>query len=228
METVVSKDGTKIEYDRYGEGPPPLILVSGATATRAMEAPFAEFISDHFTVFTYDRRGRVDSGDTAPYAVEREIEDIAALISEAGGSAFVFGHSSGGVLALRAAALSLPIPKLAVYEPPFVVDDSRPAVPENYVEHLDSLIAEGRKGDALAYFMTEAIGTPEEFVEQLKGAPFWGTSESVAHTIPYDGRVMGDAMSGKPLAKNPWDFIEVPTLVMDGGASEGWIREGAK
>ena len=226
METVISKDGTTIAFDRYGEGPP-LILVSGATATRAMEKPFAEAISAHFTVFAYDRRGRIDSGDTAPYAVEREIEDIEALI-EAGGSAFVFGHSSGGVLALRAAASGLPIPKLAVYEPPFIVDDSRPPLPEDYVEHLDHLIAEGRKGDALAYFMTKAVGTPEEFVAQLRDAPFWKASENVAHTIPYDGRVMGDTMSGKPLSKSPWDSIEVPTLVMDGGASQGWIRNGAR
>lgn len=227
MEKVVSKDGTPIAFDRYGEGPS-LILVSGATATRAMEASFAEAISGHFTVYAYDRRGRVDSGDTAPYAVEREIEDLEALIEKAGGSAFVFGHSSGGVLALRAAANGLAIPKLAVYEPPFIVDDSRPPVPDDYVEHLDQLISEGRKGDALAYFMTAAVGTPEEFVEQLREAPFWETSERAANTIPYDGRVMGGTTSGKPLASSPWDSIEVPALVMDGGASEGWIRNGAR
>ena len=227
VETVVSKDGTTIAFDRYGEGPP-LILVSGATATRAAETTFAQTISEHFTVFAYDRRGRVDSGDTQPYAVEREIEDLEALIEEAGGSAFVFGHSSGGVLALRAAANGLEIPKLAVYEPPFIVDDSRPPVPNDYVEHLDQLISEGRKGAALAYFMTTAVGTPEEFIEQIRSAPFWSMSESVAHTIPYDGRVMGGTMSGKPLSESPWDSIKIPTLVMDGGASEGWIRNGVR
>lgn len=184
--------------------------------------------SGHFTVYAYDRRGRGDSTDTHPYAHEKEIEDLDALIEEAGGSAFVFGHSSGGVLALRAAASGLLIPRLAVYEPPFIVDDSRPAVPDDYVETLDRLIYEGRKADALAYFMTAAVGTPEELVEELRSAPFWQTSESVAHTIPYDGRIMGDTMSGKPLAKSPWEYIEIPTLEMNGGASESWIHEGAR
>lgn len=227
METVVSKDGTTIAFDRYGGGPP-LILVSGATATRAAETSLAETMSEDFTVLSYDRRGRGDSGDTLPYAVEREMEDLEALINEAGGSAFVFGHSSGGVLALRATASGLEIPKLAVYEPPFIVDNSRPSVPDDYVEHLDHLIAEGRKDDALEYFMTKAVGIPEEYIEQMKAAPFWEMSKSVAHTIPYDGRVMGNTMSGKPLSKEPWDSIEAPTLVIDGGASEAWMRHGAR
>jgi len=136
METVVSKDGTIIAFDRYGGGPP-LILVSGATATRAAETSLAETMSGDFTVLSYDRRGRGDSGDTLPYAVEREMEDLEALINEAGGSAFVFGHSSGGVLALRAATSGLEILKLAVYEPPFIVDNSRTSVPDDYVAHLE-------------------------------------------------------------------------------------------
>lgn len=227
METVTSQDGTTIAFDMYGEGPS-LILVSGATATRAMEVSLAETVSEHFTVFAYDRRGRADSGDTAPCMVEKEIEDIGTLITYAGGSAFVFGHSSGAVLAVRAAASGLSIPKLAVYEPPFIVDDSRPPAPDDYLEHFDRLISEGRRGDALAYFMTAAVGTREESVAQPRSAPFWESSESVAHAIPYDGRTMSDATSGKPLASDPWGTIEIPTLVMDGGASEDWIRNGSR
>src|SRR5438105_14439971 len=132
MEKVVSKDGTVIAFDKSGQGPP-LILVVGANATRLDEASLASALAPHFSVFAYDRRGRGDSSDTAPYAVEREVEDIEALINEAGGSAFVFGHSSGAVLALEAARL-LPtkITKLALYEPPFVIDDSRRPAPEDY------------------------------------------------------------------------------------------------
>src|SRR6266516_6708 len=137
MRNVRSSDGTSIAFDRSGQGPA-LILVAGATATREAEAAISAHLSPHFTVFAYDRRGRGDSGDTLPYAVEREVEDIQALITEAGGSAFVFGHSSGAILALDAARLPAPsITKLSVYEPPFIVDDSHAPLPEDYVNHLD-------------------------------------------------------------------------------------------
>src|ERR1700675_2555861 len=151
-DTVRSKDGTTIAYDRSGDGPP-LILVSGAMGTKAHAVELASQLAPTFTVFTYDRRGRGDSGDTEPYAVEREIEDLEAVIGAAGGSAFVYGHSSGAVLALRAAAAGLDIPKLALHEPPFIVDDSHAPVPDDVVEHLDELIAADKPGDAVAYFM---------------------------------------------------------------------------
>src|SRR5438552_8556454 len=162
MRKVISRDGTPIAFDQSGQGPA-LILVAGATATRLSEASLATVLAPHFTVFAYDRRGRGESGDTAPYAVEREVEDLDALINEAGGSAFVFGHSSGAVLALEAARL-LPtkITKLAVYEPPFIVDDSRPPVPENYVTRLTELISSGRRGEAVEYYMTRALRVPVE------------------------------------------------------------------
>jgi len=227
MNTVTSRDGTKIAFDRWGEGPA-LILVGGATATRAASAQSAEDLAKQFTVYTYDRRGRGDSGDTAPYAVEREIEDLDAIIGEAGGSANVFGHSSGAVLALRAAAAGLDIPKLAVYEPPFITDDSRAPVLDDFVEHLDELTAEGRRDDAVAYFMRAAVGIPDEFIEQMKDSPMWEPSVEVAHTLAYDGRIMGDTMSGKPLSAEPWASIAIPTLVMYGGASEPFMHNGAK
>src|SRR5512137_163645 len=147
MQKVTSKDGTAIAFDKTGQGPA-IILVGGALSDRSAAVPLASLLAPHFTVFAYDRRGRGDSGDTAPYAVEREVEDIDALIDTAGGSAFVFGHSSGAVLALEAArGLSHKIPRLALYEPPFIVDDSRPPMPEDFRARLQGLLAEGRRGD---------------------------------------------------------------------------------
>src|SRR5438552_7726832 len=168
MRTVISKDGTAIAFDQSGQGPA-LILVAGATATRVAEAELSAHLAPHFTVFAYDRRGRGESGDTAPYAVEREVEDIEALINEAGGSAFVFGHSSGAVLALEAARrLATKITKLAVYEPPFIVDDSRPPLPEDYVTQLTELVSSGRRSEAVEYFMTKAVGVPVQEVAQMR------------------------------------------------------------
>ena len=225
--TLTSRDGTRIAYDRAGTGPA-LILVGGATADRTAAASLLPVLAERFTVVAYDRRGRGDSGDTAPYAVEREIEDLAALVDAAGGSAFVFGHSSGAVLALRAVAAGLPIAKLAVYEPPFILDDSRPPIPDDYVAHLDALSAAGKREDALAYFMTTAIGIPAEFVEQMRGTPMFESSAKAAHTIAYDGRIMGDTMWGRPLSPEPWRSITIPTLVMDGGASPAWMHAAAR
>jgi pimeloyl-ACP methyl ester carboxylesterase len=160
MNTMHSKDGTTIVYDRSGEGPE-LILVNGALSTRADAARAAERLGRHFTVFVYDRRGRGNSGDTAPYAVEREVEDLDALITEAGGSAFVFGHSSGAILALDAARLltSTRLRKLAVYEPPLMINESHPRLPEDYVTHLNKLIAAGQRSEAIVYFMSVASGS---------------------------------------------------------------------
>ncbi len=228
MRVVISKDGTPIAFDQSGRGPA-IILVAGATATRLAEASLAAALAPHFTVFAYDRRGRGESGDTAPYAVEREVEDIEALINEAGGKAFVFGHSSGAVLALEAARL-LPdkIKKLALYEPPFIIDDSRPPVPQDYVSHLNELIAAGRRGEAVEYFMTGAMLVPAEMVAQMRNMPMWPQIEAVAHTIPYDGTIMGDTMSGNPSTLKKWASVAVPTLVMVGGASHPFFHNGTR
>ena len=228
MRKVISKDGTPIAFDQSGQGPA-VILVASATATRLAEASLAATLAPHFTVFAYDRRGRGESGDTAPYAVEREVEDLEALINEAGGSAFVFGHSSGGVLALEAARL-LPgkIEKLALYEPPFIIDDSRPPVPQDYVPHLNELIAAGRRGEAVEYFLTDAMLVPAEMVAQMRNTPMWPQIEAVAHTIPYDGTIMGDTMSGNPSTLRKWASVTVPTLVMVGGASPAFFHNGTQ
>ncbi len=230
MNTVTSKDGTSIAFDRSGEGAA-VILVGGAIQHRAIDpstARLAELLSSTFTVVHYDRRGRGDSGDTAPYAVEREIEDIDALIQDAGGSASLFGMSSGAVLSLDAADRGLGITKLALYEPPLMVDDSRPPVPQDYRERLSAMLSEGRRGDAVELFMTEAVGLPAEAVSPMRGAPFWPGLESVAHTLPYDDAIMGDLTSGKPLPAARWARVTIPTLVIDGGESPAWARNAVQ
>ncbi len=229
MNTARSKDGTTIVYDRVGEGPA-LILVTGATATRADAVHAAESLGRYFTVFAYDRRGRGDSGDTAPYAVEREIEDIDALITEAGGSAFVFGHSSGAILALDAARViaDTRLTKLAVYEPPLMVAEHHPRLPKDYVEHLNALIADGRRGEAVEYFMTAAIGIPPEAVAQMRQSPMWPKLEAVAPTIAYDGAITIDTSVGSPLPLKKWASIQIPVLVMSGGKSFPFMPEAAQ
>jgi pimeloyl-ACP methyl ester carboxylesterase len=228
-EFVTSKDGTRIAFDRTGEGPP-VILVSGALGNRSFPHPLGGLLAPHHTVVVYDRRGRNESGDTPPYATHREIEDIDALISEAGGDANVFGMSSGAVLALEAAASGLAVKKLVLYEPPLIVDDSRPPVPEDYVPHIKELIAKGRRGDAVEYFLTAAVRVPTEFVAGMRAEPMWPGMEAVAHTIPFDGAIMEGLMSGRPLPADRvkrWASYTEPTLVVDGGASEQFMHRGA-
>ena len=227
MRKVVSKDGTAIAFDKTGQGPA-IILVGGALSARSAAAPLALLLAARFTVFAYDRRGRGDSGDTAPYAVECEVEDIDALIKEAGGTAFVLGHSSGAVLALEAAARGLAITRLALFEPPFIVDDSRPPVPNDYVAQVNELVSAGRRGDAVEFFMTQAVGVPDDLVAQMRGMPMWAAMEKVAHTLAYDGKIMGDNMAGHSLQANQWASVTIPTLVMDGGASPVWMRNAAR
>jgi pimeloyl-ACP methyl ester carboxylesterase len=197
-----------------------------------MFTQLAALLASHFTVFNYDRRGRGDSGDTAPYAVEREIEDIEALINEADGSAFVYGISSGAVLALEAARkFPAKVKKLALYEPPFIVDDSRPPLPEDYVKQLNAAIAAGKRGDAVEVFMMKALLIPAEYLEPMRNDPSWADMEKVAHTLAYDGTIMGDTMSSKPLPTNKtkqWASATMPTLVMDGEKSEAYFHDAAQ
>ena len=227
MGMIFSKDGTKIAYDKTGQGPP-LIIVAGAFQGRMAMAAYAEPLSKHFTVYNYDRRGRGESGDTQPYAIKREIEDIDALIQEAGRSAFVFGGSSGGVLTLDAAAHGSNLTKLAVYEPPFVVDDSREPVPENMVEQLKDLIASGRKGDAAELFMTKGSLMPVDMVAGMRTQPFWTEVEAVAHTLVYDAMIMDGTMRGAPLPTERWSAVSIPTLVIYGGDGPAWSRNAAE
>lgn len=230
MGTIHSADGTPIAFDSWGNGQS-LIMVDGATGYRAVSqlpGQVAELLGTEFRVYAYDRRGRGESGDTAPYAPQREIEDLAAVIEEAGAPALVCGFSSGAVLALDAAATGLPIQKLALFEPPFVVDDSRAPLPADYVDRLDAAIAGGRPGDAAEIFLTAAIGLPAEAVGGMRQSPFWPALEAVAHTIAYDGRIMGSTMSGEPLPTDRWAALTVPTLIMYGNGTEPWLITAAR
>lgn len=228
----MSADGTIIAFNAWGslnEGEP-LIIIDGATAYPAINPTNEELgrrLSDEFRTYAYDRRGRGDSTDTAPYAIAREIEDLAALIDVAGGTATVFGWSSGGVLALDAAAAGLPISRLVVFEPPFVVDGSRPPLPADYVERLDAAVADGRPGDAAELFLTAAAGLPPEAVAGVRQSEFWPVMEAVAPTIAYDGRIMGTTMSGHPLPRDRWASISMPTLVLYGNQTFPFIVPSA-
>ena len=217
MKKVQSVDGTIIAYDQVGSGPA-LILVDGALGSRAfgfME-PLAALLAPHFTVFTYDRRGRGESTDTQPFAVEREIEDIEALINEAGGEAFLYGISSGAALALEATIkLGHKVKKLALYEAPYDSDDARQQAFRTYRKQLVEVLAEGRRGDALGLFMM-FVGMPPEHLEGARKLPMWPMWEAVAHTLPYDAAALGEDGS-VPTEKAA--RVTVPTLVMDGSAS---------
>lgn len=222
MDRVRSADGTVIAFERLGGGPP-IILVSGASTSRTVHVSLAELLAADLTVSNYDRRGRGDSGDTSPYAVEREIEDLSAVITAAGGSAAVFGNSSGAVLALRAAAAGLPITNLALWDPPFFVDPDAPRRQQEYLSGLRELLAAGRRGDAMALFMT-TIGLPEERIAGMRRAPTWSGLEAVAPTLVYDAMVMGDSTVPDNLAAS----VTIPTLVLTGGDSGAWADNAAR
>ena len=219
---VTSADGTPIAFERLGDGQP-VIVVGGATCDRAKTRPTAEELAKHFTVFNYDRRGRGDSGDTAPYTVEREIEDIGAIIAEAGGTASVYGHSSGAGLALHAAAHGLPITKLVLHEPPYVPDgEEERQISQEYGENLKSLLAEARRGDAVELFMT-TVGMPAEMVGQMRNESWWAGLEAIAPTLAYDSEVMGDISRGGTIPADQASSVTNPALVLCGGASPAWM-----
>ena len=220
MESVASKDGTEIAIERSGSGPP-VVLVAGASCDRMVHADLAKCLAENFTVFNYDRRGRGDSGDTLPYAVEREIEDLAAVVDVAG-DATVFGNSSGAILALRSAAAGVPMTQLALWEPPFGIDEGASARHRAYVTELTDLLDSGRNGDAMALFL-RSVGAPEAAIEGMRQAPTWPASEAIAPTLAYDAAVMGNnTLPGEELSA-----VMVPTLVLDGSATGPWAADSA-
>jgi pimeloyl-ACP methyl ester carboxylesterase len=229
MEEARSRDGTTIAFDRLGEGPP-LILVFGAFSYRKFpkSVELAELLAERFTVLNYDRRGRGDSGDTKPYTVQREIEDLEALIEAAGGSAHLWGWSSGAVLALRAAASGLAVKKVIAYDPIFLVDEEGSLPPPDFAERLDEMVAEDRRGEAAKYFMTEAMGVPRFFVGAMRLLPMWSRLKRVAHTLPYDFAVTRDTVTGRPPVAEDWASLTVPTLVMHGAKAPERLRKGAE
>jgi pimeloyl-ACP methyl ester carboxylesterase len=223
MEQVTSKDGTTIAFDRLGQGPA-VILVSGGSVDRSSLAALADLLAQHFTVFNYDRRGRGPSGDTPPYAVEREVEDIDAVVEAAGGSAYLFGSSSGAALALEAAR-QLPnrITKLALWEPPYI-PEGFPRPPADTAKTFSDLVAAGKRGDAAEYFMAKVVGMPPEFVAQARSSSWWPAQEALAHTLAYDATIMGDYSLPTERAAQ----VTIPTLVLDGGASFPFLHPTAQ
>jgi pimeloyl-ACP methyl ester carboxylesterase len=230
MSTVTSKDGTKIAFDKVGSGPA-VILVNGAMSYRAFDptlAQVAELLGKDFTVYNYDRRGKGESSDTKPFIKQREIEDIQALVGDAGGVAMLFGISSGGAIALETAAVTPGVTKVFVYEVPFIVDDSRESL-ENYEEHTNKLVAEGKLDELVEYFMTTVAGVPAEFVSGMKqDQGMWDGMKAIAPTIPYDAAFVGEFMQGKPLPADHWATAKAPVLVADGGASPTWLHKAAE
>jgi pimeloyl-ACP methyl ester carboxylesterase len=224
MSHVRSKDGTTIAYERSGSGAA-LILVDGALCSRTFgpSPKLAPLLARHFTVYTYDRRGRGKSGDTAPYSPAREVEDIAALVETAGGSASLLGLSSGGALALEAAASGLPIERLAAYEPPYV-DDRGQRGGALHEGRLACLLAAGNRGAAVKYFMKDMVGVPAPAVVMMRLMPWiWRKLEAVAHTLPYDAAVM----TAFRIPRARFASIGVPALVMNGAKSDARLREAA-
>lgn len=227
MATTTSADGTTIAYDRTGAGPA-LIVVAGAFSDRRSMAPYAAAFADDFSVYNYDRRGRGESGDTAPYAIAREVEDLAAMVEITGDDACVFAGSSGAALALDAVQAGVRIRKLALHEPPFVVDDSRPPVPDGLVADLSAMIAAGRRGDAAEAYLTVGAAMPAGDVAAMRAAPFWADGvEAVAHTLVYDAKIMDGTMRGQPLPADRWSRVRVPTLVTNGTGSYVWADAAA-
>ncbi len=216
--TVTSKDGTRIAYDKLGHGPA-VILVAGALCSRSFWSgpELAKLLAPRFTVYNYDRRGRGESGDTKPYAVEREIEDIEALIDEAGGSASLYGHSSGAALALEAAILlGYNIKKLALYDTPYNDASEAKLAWRAYIQQLTELLAADRRGDAIALFM-KYVRMPSDQIEAMRHAPAWPMLEALAPTLAYDhSAILGEDAS---VPTDRAASVDVPTLVMNGGAS---------
>jgi pimeloyl-ACP methyl ester carboxylesterase len=223
MSYANSADGTTIAYDRSGSGPP-VVLVGGAFGDRreATVAGLVEVLSPQFTVYNYDRRGRGESGDTQPYALQREIDDVASIIDVAGSGAMVFGGSSGGALALECVAAGLPISKLAVFEPPYVTDPASPPLPSE--AELRELVVAGRRGDAVELFLTKGAEMTSEAVAQLKASPFWPEVEAVAHTLAYEAAVVGAG----PVPVERFAVISVPTLVLYGTKSSRRMQDAAR
>jgi pimeloyl-ACP methyl ester carboxylesterase len=223
--SVSSADGTTIAFDRYGDGRP-VILIGGAYNDRSTVAGLAEAISSgDVGAVTYDRRGRgASTNNDSEFDPERELEDLSVMIEALGGSASVFGHSSGAVLALEAAMQRLPIERLAVYEPSYMVDGTRPFPPADIDERLCALVREERRDDAVVLFFTEAVGLATATVEGMRAAPVWGSLAAFAHTLPYDLAVH----HGYRLPTGRLAELELPLLALDGGESFPWIRATAR
>jgi pimeloyl-ACP methyl ester carboxylesterase len=219
---TLSRDGTPLAYQRTGQGPA-VVLVSGAMSTGGTVRPLAAALADRFEVLVYDRRGRGESGDTAPYAVDREVEDLAALIDVMGGEAALYGVSSGGALALRAAASGLPVRRVAVYEVPFALDDASAKSSAEYSAHLAEALGQGRRGDAVELFL-RLTGLAEEMIQRARQSPMWPGMEALAPSLAHDDAVMGDGRVPRDVLAS----LRVPVLSVAGSLSPAWMRTAAR
>jgi pimeloyl-ACP methyl ester carboxylesterase len=226
MNTVQSKDGTPIAYTKAGDGPP-VILVDGAACYRKFgpSTRLAKRLAGRFTVVTYDRRGRGDSGDNQPYAAEREIEDLQALIDHAGGPTHLFRVSSGAALALETAARGPGVSKLVLYEAPFTDDASRAAAANEYSALLSRLLAAGRRGNAVRLFLRRA-GIPGALITLMRILPMWSKLTAIAPTLAYDNAILRTAPPGQPLPAQRWTTVTIPVLCLAGGDSPACLRDG--
>lgn len=226
MQTITSADGTLIAYEKTGSGPA-IIVVSNVAEDHTGVAPLVETLSKDFTVLSFDRRGRGASGDPQPYDPAHEIEDIAALIDIAGGSAVLTSGSGGCAIVLDAAsALGDKVTGVCLFDPPFFVDDSRPPAPAEYVERVEELVAADKRSEAVEYVMTEVIGVPTEYIGPMKQDPSWEDMVRYAHTFAYEGHILRGLQDGKPLPSDRWS-IETPVGVAVGGDSEAYFRVAA-
>lgn len=218
---TTSLDGTSLAYDKTGSGPA-LVVIGGGPTTRAANSELAELLATSCTVYNYDRRGHGDSGDTESFTVDQEFQDVQAMLDVAGGQAAVFGSSGGAVIALQAAIRGLGITRLALWEPAYVVEGTRPPVPEDYATRLAELIASGRRSEAGEMFFADAVGLPQQFIDGMKASPFWPAIEAVAHTLVYDAQLMGDFA----VPVHQLRAFEIATLVLD-GATTPWLSTSA-
>jgi pimeloyl-ACP methyl ester carboxylesterase len=229
QKTATSKDGTLIAYEQTGAGPV-IILVSSALADRDGARRLARQLAPSFTVINYDRRGRGKSTNTEPYAVEREVEDLEALVNEAGGPVFLFGSSSGSVLALDGASrLGPKVKKLFLYEPPFIVDGSHPPIPDDLLQEITASLSTNNRDQAVALFFGKGMGIPAPGVTFMRLLmPAWSDMTKIAHTAPYDLMVLAGMQSGKPLPADRWTSATSPAIVAVGAKSEPFFHSGAK
>jgi pimeloyl-ACP methyl ester carboxylesterase len=233
MDTVISADGSRIAYDRTGSGPP-VILVGGALSYRrfTMFTRLAALLAPRCTVINYDRRGRGDSTAATPFdhdtAVQREIEDLAALIEAAGGAAALWGISSGGALALHATAAGIGVERLSVYEVPFMVVPGLPRPTRDYGDRLDELVDAGDRDGAVRHFMRNAVGVPAPVVAVMRCLPLWRGLRATAPTLPYDWAAVAAHMRGTPLDPADWSDVTVPVQVCHGARSPAVLRDGSR
>jgi pimeloyl-ACP methyl ester carboxylesterase len=229
QKTVKSKDGTLIAYEQTGAGPV-VILVSAALADRDGARRLARHLVSSFTVINYDRRGRGKSSDTQPYAIEREIEDLEALATAAGQPVFLFGSSSGSVLALDAGSrFGARVKKLFLYEPPFIVDASHAPIPDSLQNEIEDAVAANKRGEAVGLFFHKGMGIPAAGVTFMRLLmPAWREMAAIVHTAPYDLKILAGTQSGKPLPSDRWSRTTSPAMVAVGAKSEAFFNNGAK